>query len=89
MPRSRTEKEILVPLSVKVPPDIDAEVKAIAEKRDRPVGYIARKLMVRGLLLYRDDKSLDGQNGKETNEYERPVITARTEAKRPPKRKSS
>ncbi|MBX3288388.1 MAG: hypothetical protein KF855_03490 [Acidobacteria bacterium] len=43
------------PLSLKVQPSLLVVLKEISEREDRPVGYVARELMVRGLGLYQQD----------------------------------
>lgn len=40
---------------IMVVPETFAEVKMIAKREDRPLGYVARELMHRGLGLYRRD----------------------------------
>lgn len=46
------------PLTLKVQPSLLSALKAISETEDRPLGYVARELMVRGLALYRLDGKL-------------------------------
>jgi hypothetical protein len=45
-------------------PETFADIKSIAAAEDRPLGYVARELMIRGLGLYRSDGRLrDDANG--------------------------
>lgn len=43
------------PLTIKVGESLKREIESIASNEDRPVGYVIRELMVRGLDLYRAD----------------------------------
>lgn len=49
-----TEKKT-VQIAVKIPDWLDSELSNICSKEDRPMGYVARELMIRGLELYRKD----------------------------------
>ena len=40
---------------MKIVPSTMAELAQISEIEDRPLGYVARELMLRGLALYRED----------------------------------
>jgi hypothetical protein len=52
-----TEKKS-VQIAVKLPESLYATIEAICAAQDRPVGYVARELMVRGLSLYERDGKL-------------------------------
>lgn len=43
------------PLALRVPGSLLEEITNISETEDRPLGYVARELMIRGLELYRRD----------------------------------
>lgn len=45
-------------LGIKVSASTLATIEQIAVNEDRPVGYVARELMIRGLGLYRQDGRL-------------------------------
>lgn len=53
--RPKKEAPALIQLSVKIDEDIERELEAIALQYDRPKGYIARNLMLRGLNLFKKD----------------------------------
>lgn len=55
-PPKAGKKTVTVP--IKVSQDIKDELKVICGDEDRPLGYIARELMLRGLVAYRRDGSL-------------------------------
>lgn len=44
--------------SLKVPSSLMETLSDISEKEDRPLGYVGRELMIRGLRLYRKDGRL-------------------------------
>jgi hypothetical protein len=46
------------PLPMKVSGAVKDELKEIGDEHDRPVGYVARELMLRGLAAYRRDGQL-------------------------------
>jgi hypothetical protein len=50
------------PLALRVPISLLRTIEEIAVNTDRPVGYVARELMVRGLSLYRQDGQLRDGN---------------------------
>jgi hypothetical protein len=50
-----------VPLAMKVPESLRIEIELIANREDRPVGYVARELMIRGLACYKNDGHLRDQ----------------------------
>jgi len=45
-------------IAMKLIPDLLAELEQISRDEDRPLGYVARELMIRGLALYRVDGRL-------------------------------
>lgn len=47
-----------VQIAVKISETLNAEIEAICSVEDRPVGYVARELMLRGLALYKLDGRL-------------------------------
>jgi carbamoylphosphate synthase small subunit len=51
---AKKTKQILI----NVEPSVGEVILRIAESEDRPVGYVARELMIRGLALYRRDGKL-------------------------------
>ena len=55
------------PLALRVPISLLNTIEEISEAEDRPVGYVARELMVRGLALYQRDGMLrdaQSENGR-------------------------
>jgi hypothetical protein len=60
--------------SLKMPISIMARLKEIAEFEDRPLGYIGRELMVRGLALYEMDGKIRGEAATETMRRLAPVV---------------
>ena len=46
------------PLALRVPVSLLKLINEISDKEDRPVGYVARELMIRGLALYQNDGKL-------------------------------
>jgi hypothetical protein len=46
------------PLAMKVTESTLRTIAKIAEVEDRPIGYVARELMIRGLALYKKDGRL-------------------------------
>jgi len=50
------KKEITI--GMKVQDSVRRQIEEIATNEDRPVGYVARELMIRGLSLYRRDGKL-------------------------------
>lgn len=60
MGRPRKEpNEKLVEIPCRVPPDIEAQIHQICANLDRPTSYIARKLIIKGLLAYLEDGELE------------------------------
>lgn len=49
--------------SLKMPVSLMQALTEIAESEDRPLGYVGRELMLRGLRLYRQDGRLRDVNG--------------------------
>lgn len=47
-----------VPIAIRVSEPLDRDLREIARRADRPVGYVVRELAIRGLSLYRTDKKL-------------------------------
>lgn len=56
----------------------------ISKEHDRPLGYVARELMLRGLAAYRRDGKL---KETETSRATRPHFTARAEDRQKQRRK--
>ena len=54
VPKEHEKKTVQI--GVKLPESLYIEIERICKAEDRPVGYVARELMVRGLNLY----SVDG-----------------------------
>jgi hypothetical protein len=50
-----------VQIAVKLPESVFQLIEQVCSKEDRPVGYVARELMLRGLTLYRNDGLLRDQ----------------------------
>lgn len=63
-PKKKPE-ETLENLACRVLPEVYAEIDAIAGNLDRPMSYIARKLVMRGLMEYRKDGLLDAPSDSE------------------------
>lgn len=51
-----------IPITMKVSESIEKRIGAIAHAEDRPKGYIARELMIRGMKLYDEDGYLRDVN---------------------------
>lgn len=47
-----------VQIGVKISDSLNSLIEEICTNEDRPVGYVARELMIRGLALYRLDGKL-------------------------------
>jgi hypothetical protein len=62
-------------LAMKVQASLLDRLNDIAEHEDRPIGYVARELMVRGLGLYEQDGRLRGSQA--ANSSEKAPIVAR------------
>lgn len=58
VPQPSTKKSEQI--AFKVVPAVAAQLSEIAAQEDRPVGYVARELMMRGLALYQQDGQLKG-----------------------------
>lgn len=52
------------PLALRLPASLKNRLIAIAYEQDRPVGYVARELMLRGLQLFEQDGKLRGEPPK-------------------------
>jgi hypothetical protein len=59
VPEKFEKKEL--PITMKVSESLRQTLESIGAKEDRPLGYVARELMVRGLSLYRMDGQLRTQ----------------------------
>lgn len=59
---STTEKKS-VQIAVKLPESLYATIETICAAEDRPTGYVARELMIRGLGLYQRDGRLRDEAG--------------------------
>lgn len=55
-----TEKKT-IQIAVKLPESLFHQIEDVCAKEDRPVGYVARELMLRGLSLYEQDGRLRGE----------------------------
>ena len=65
-------------LAMKVQSSLLARLSDIAETEDRPIGYVARELMMRGLALYESDGRL--RDSPATGAVPRPApVVARIE----------
>jgi hypothetical protein len=64
-------------LGIKIEPADKSAMVDICQAVDRPLGYVARELMRRGLAAYRRDGFFQEP---EKNPYERPVVKVKTEA---------
>ncbi len=60
MPPQNEKKTIQI--GVKIPESLYQILEEVCQAEDRPVGYVARELMVRGLALYRVDGFLKDNN---------------------------
>lgn len=60
---SNTEKKDQ-PLSLRVPSSVITKLNEISEAEDRPLGYVARELLIRGLSLYDVDRKLKEKKAK-------------------------
>jgi hypothetical protein len=49
------------PLTMKLTENVRRRIENIGEQEDRPNGYVARELMLRGLALYEEDGMLRHQ----------------------------
>lgn len=60
MPRpKKNSSDVLVNIGVKVHPDVDTKIATIASgDEDRTKGYVARKLLLRGLAAYESEGNL-------------------------------
>lgn len=56
----RPVEEVMVDVPLKVLPEIAEEIEGIARSLERSKSFISRKLLMRGLLAYRLDESLEG-----------------------------
>lgn len=66
-------------IGVKVGAPDKKDLLAISKEHDRPLGYVARELMLRGLAAYKRDGKL---KETETSRATRPHFTARAEEAR-------
>jgi hypothetical protein len=80
MPDQFEKKDI--PLPLKVPSSLKLVLERIAVHEDRPVGYVARELMVRGLGQYQKDGRLrDDQPERKMSLGKRTTITRKEDVK--------
>ena len=64
MPKTKPKR--IVTMGMKVSDEEKAKIKEISEEHDRPLGYVARELMLRGLAAYeRDGKLREPKNAND------------------------
>lgn len=68
-------------IGLKIEPSDKATLIEICQAEDRPLGYVARELLLRGLAAYRKDTLLKEPNDKPKLK----VYTAKTQSKPEPK----
>lgn len=74
VPKSQEKKT--VNFSLKLPASLIDALAEIAEREDRPLGYVGRELMTRGLANYRED----GRLRDEQTQHLAPVVATITPA---------
>lgn len=63
------------PLALRIPISLKNRLIAIGFEHDRPVGYVARELMIRGLAMYEQDgKIRDSVLASEQSVNDKPVM---------------
>lgn len=67
---------------VNVAPATFETLSVIAETEDRPLGYVARELMIRGLALYRQDGRLRDVESPPINPNRRKAVPVAKEKAR-------
>ena len=67
-----------VNFSLKVPESLLEALGAIGEHEDRPLGYVGRELMIRGLALYRVDGRLRDEPVAKPERHLAPVVATIT-----------
>lgn len=80
MPKTFEKKD--APITLKVQASLLSQLKEISDLEDRPLGYVARELMVRGIGLYRADGQLRDTHVSASNGLPAAEITIHREKKR-------
>lgn len=76
-PASESAKKVNM-LGLKVDEPTRVELDGISEAEDRPLGYVARELMLRGLAAYRRDGHLKEPQPASTESQPGPTIKVST-----------